>query len=129
MQVATRLGHRDYESALSLVTEAADTSATQPFELPTVHGLLRMIPADRAGYFEYGAGGTVYGTANTFFVDEPSLGDGHDWRWDTLRACVDTWPLQDACGFGGPLAQSTPLKIRTFSSRVLSAVVIPGTGR
>lgn len=111
MQVATRLGHRDYESALSFVTEAADTSAARPFELPTVHGLLRMIPAERAGYFEYGGGGMVSGTANTFFVDEPTMSDDFDF-WDTLRACVGTWPLRDSCS--ASLPQSAPLKLSDF---------------
>ena len=112
MQVSTRLGHRDYESALSLVSEAADTSAAQPFELPTVQGLLRMIPAERGGYFEYGGCGSMFGTADTFFVDEPAMSIDVD-RWcDTLQACVGTWPLRDSCSASTP--QSAPLKISDF---------------
>jgi DNA-binding CsgD family transcriptional regulator len=94
--VATRLGHTDYEAALSLVAEAADTSGVQPFELPTIERLLRVIPGTLAGYFEYADGGAVFGRPNTFFVDHPSGCEPLDWGSDTVRETVETWPLQDS---------------------------------
>jgi DNA-binding CsgD family transcriptional regulator len=111
--IATRLGHRDYESALSLVSEAADTSGMQPFELPTVQSMLRVIPAERAGYFEYGGGGVLFGTGNSFFVDEPAWSEVF-WGLDTVRECVCTWPLRDSCTPCGPKAQTSPLKLSDF---------------
>lgn len=113
MAIATRLGHSDYEAALSLVAEAADTSGVQPFELPTIERLLQVIPAERAGYFEYHEGGEAFGTPNTFFVDHPSLCQPLDWYSDEVRAAVDTWPLQD----GAPPSaafQGEPLKLSDF---------------
>jgi DNA-binding CsgD family transcriptional regulator len=108
--IATRLGHSDYEAALSLVAEAADTSGAQPFELSAIERLLRTIPAERAGYFEYGGGGVVDGTPNTFFVDHPCTCEP-DWESDTVRATVSSWPLQDIprvpnVSYGAPLKLS-----------------------
>jgi DNA-binding CsgD family transcriptional regulator len=100
--LSVRLGHRDYDAALGLVAEAAGTSGAQPFELPAVEGLLRLIPADRAGYFEYGDGGLAFGTANTFFVDHPFVCDQFDWDSDAVRAAVGSWPLRDCCSAGVP---------------------------
>ena len=51
--IATRLGHGDLDAALSLVSEAAATNGLRPFEQHTIEDLLGVIPADRAGYFEY----------------------------------------------------------------------------
>ena len=68
---AAGLSSRDYHDGLALVSEAAAADGTQPFERPTIEGLLQVIPADRAGYFEYSNGGEAFGTANTFFVDAP----------------------------------------------------------
>lgn len=113
MPIATRLGHRDYESALSLVSVAADTSGAQPFELPTVQSLLQVIPAERAGYFEYDGGGVLFGTGNSFFVDEPTWSEVF-WGLDTVRECVSTWPLRDSCTPCGPMAQTSPLKLSDF---------------
>lgn len=98
--LSVRLGHRDYDAALGLVAEAADTSGAQPFELPAIEGLVRLIPADRAGYFEYGDGGLAFGTANTFFVDHPFVCDEFDWGSDAVRAAVRSWPLRDCCMAG-----------------------------
>ena len=56
-----RLRHSDYEAALSLVAEAADTSGMQPFEFPAIERLLQVIPAQRAGYYEYHGGGVACG--------------------------------------------------------------------
>jgi DNA-binding CsgD family transcriptional regulator len=107
------LGHRDYEVALSLVSEAAATQGVQPFEPPTVEALLRASPADCAGYFEYSNGGVAYGSPNTFFVDEPALSCPVDWCSDAVRDTICTWPLEDVpCT--GPRAEPPPLKLSDF---------------
>ena len=107
-----RLGHADYEAALSLVAEAADTSGVQPFELPTIERLLRVIPAQRAGYYEYHGGGVAYGIPNTFFVDHPTLCEHLDWGSDLVHETAPTWPLQDSCV--AEAAYDTPLKLSDF---------------
>lgn len=93
---AARLGHRDLHAALSLVSEAAATSDAQPFEHPTLESLIRMIPADWAGYFEYSNGGPVCGAGTTFFVEEP-VGRGVlvPWSGETMRQAIASWPLRD----------------------------------
>jgi DNA-binding CsgD family transcriptional regulator len=93
--ITTRLGPSDYDAALELVSAAASTSASRPFEVPTIEQMRRMIPADRAGYFEYDGCGKLQGGADTFLVDEPGRCTPADWETDTVRAVVDSWPLQD----------------------------------
>jgi DNA-binding CsgD family transcriptional regulator len=114
LAIVTRLGHGDYHAALALVSEAAATHGAQPFERPTVESLLRVIPADRAGYFEYGGGGEVDGTANTFFVDEPACCvDTLDWATsEAVQTTISSWPLQDTCDLSRP-----PLKLSDFLTR------------
>jgi DNA-binding CsgD family transcriptional regulator len=111
--IATRLGPCDYESALSVLSEAADTCGAQPFERATIQSLLGIIPADCAGYFEYSGGGVVFGTANTFFVDEPAGCDDLDWESDTVLEYIGTWPLRDARW----RVHSTPLKLSDLLTR------------
>jgi len=103
-----RLRHSDYEAALSLVAEAADTSGMQPFEFPAIERLLRVIPAQRAGYYEYRGGGVAYGIPNTFFVDHPTLCEDLDWGSDLVHEAASSWPLQDCCAY------DTPLKLSDF---------------
>jgi DNA-binding CsgD family transcriptional regulator len=112
--IATRLGHRDFDAAVSLLFEAADTSGAQPFEPPTIQGLLRLIPADRAGYFEYSDGGVVCGASNTFFVEEPVLCTPLDWDSEAVRASIGTWPLRD---MDASVSYGAPLKLSDFLSR------------
>jgi hypothetical protein len=106
-----RLGHSDYEAGLSLVAEAADTSGVQPFELSTIERLLRVIPAERAGYYEYHGGGQAYGIPNTFFVDSPSLREDLDWSSDLVHETAPSWPLHDSCVVA---AYDTPLMLSDF---------------
>jgi DNA-binding CsgD family transcriptional regulator len=115
--IATRLSERDHHAALALVSEAAATHLAQPFERPTIESLLRMIPADRAGYFEYGEGGSCNGAANTFFVDDPAGSDHFDWGTsEDLLATVASWPLRDdPCDLRNP--QGSPLKVSDFLTR------------
>ena len=110
-RLSHRLSHRDYDAAVSLITDAADTSGAQPFELPAIEQLLRVIPACRAGYFEYHGGGVAFGIPNTFFVDQPSVCEPLEWWSDTVQATVCSWPLQDIphvprVSFGSPLMLS-----------------------
>jgi DNA-binding CsgD family transcriptional regulator len=112
MTVSLRLGHGDYEAALEIVAEAADSSREQPFELPAIEGLLRLIPSDRAGYFEYGGGGVTFGGRNTFLVDSPAWSSKDtDMDSDVVRATIDSWPLRDGCERASP---ESPLKLSDF---------------
>lgn len=96
LALAARLGHRDLHAALSLVSEAAAASDAQPFEHPMIESLLRVIPADRAGYFEYSNGGLLAGVSgNTFFVEEPDWYCPLDWSGETVANTIATWPLND----------------------------------
>jgi DNA-binding CsgD family transcriptional regulator len=90
--IATRLGHDDLDAALSLVSEAAAANGVQPFEHHTIEDLLGVIPADRAGYFEYVAG--TNGSDDTFLVDAP-VGCPADWDSDAVQATITSWPLRD----------------------------------
>ena len=115
---AAGLSSRDYHDGLALVSEAAAADGPQPFERPTIEGLLQVIPADRAGYFEYSNGGEAFGTANTFFVDAPfcaTLG----WAEDAIFETIGSWPLRDTCDCDpSPVALSRPpLKISDFVTR------------
>jgi hypothetical protein len=104
---AAPLSDRDYHDALALVSEAAAADGTQPFERSTIESLLQLIPANRAGYFEYSNGGEAYGTANTFFVDAPFFCT-LDWAEDAICETIGSWPLRDTCDFVPSLASSRP---------------------
>jgi DNA-binding CsgD family transcriptional regulator len=114
---AQRLGHRDYDAALALVSEAASNQGQQPFEVPTIEALLDLIPADRIGYYEYRNGGLACGQAQTFFVDAPALQlcDGW-WSTDVVAENICWWPLRDDCGSDSG-AQGSPLKFSDFLTR------------
>jgi DNA-binding CsgD family transcriptional regulator len=84
----TRLGPRDLDGVLALVTEAASTASAQPFELPVVERLLDLIPSDRAGYFEYRKPeGDIYK------VEQPRFDFG--WGTEHVTSLVKWWPLRD----------------------------------
>lgn len=110
MGVSTHLGHSDYEAAMALVAEAADSSGSEPFELPTIEGLLRAIPAERAGYYEYRDGGVANGVANTFFVDNPTTSEDLDWTSGTVLETIGSWPLRDS----SQPSYDRPLKLSDF---------------
>ena len=133
MPIADRLGHRDYDAALALITDAAQTSGTQPFELPAIERLLRVIPAERAGYFEYTGRGVCLGTPNSFFVEQPSLPKQPlDWASDGVREAVASWPLQDIpqvpeLPYGSPLKLSDFLTGRRLQRNLFYASIMrPG---
>ena len=54
-----------------MVAEAAAADGAQPFEFPVIENLLRLIPADHAGYVEFTGGGYDTGSGNVFFVHDP----------------------------------------------------------
>jgi DNA-binding CsgD family transcriptional regulator len=89
-----RLGHRDYDGALAFVSEAAASNGSQPFELHVIEQLLRLIPADRAGYFEYHAGGIAHGETTSVLVETPGEAAPIEWS-EAVSAIGDTWPLAD----------------------------------
>ena len=131
MPIAGRLGHRDFDAALALITDAADTSGAQPFELPAIERLLRVIPAEAAGYFEYDGGGLGSGTPNSFLVVHPSLGEGPDWASDGVQEAVASWPLQDiphvpGVPFGSPLKLSDFLTGRRLQRNPYYALIMRG---
>jgi DNA-binding CsgD family transcriptional regulator len=113
------LSDRDYHDALALVSEAAAVDTTQPFERSTIESLLQLIPANRAGYYEYSNGGEFFGTANTFFVDAPLCDCTADWAEDAVRETVDSWPLCDMCDCDPSRAglSRPPLKLSDFLTR------------
>jgi len=95
---------------------------TQPFERPTIESLLQVIPADRAGYFEYSNGGEVLGAANTFFVDHPVKCDPSDWASsEVVEMSIGSWPLRDwSCGCDPrvpPGMSRPPRKLSDFVTR------------
>ena len=116
---AARLSDRDYHDALALVSETAAVDTTQPFERSTIESLLQLIPANRAGYFEYSNGGEAFGTANTYFVDAPSDGCDLEWAEDAILEAIDSWPLCDVCDYDPSRAAVSrpPLKLSDFLTR------------
>jgi DNA-binding CsgD family transcriptional regulator len=108
--IVARLGHRDYDNALEFVSEAAATSGSQPFELSVIEGLLRLIPARGAGYYEYIGGGYETGGGNTYFVDTPGSWPRINWESGFVGELVRTWPLLDSQVSGSEL----PLKLSDF---------------
>src|SRR5919199_858289 len=105
------LRHADYHGALALVAEAAPATGSQPFELPVVEGLLRLIPGQGAGYFEYSNGGYKAGACNTYYVDTPGCRPGIDWASGSLEDdLVNTWPLLESRVSRSEL----PLKLSDF---------------
>ena len=109
LSTVTRISDSDHHSALALVSEAAATRGAAPFEHNTIENLLRMIPADRAGYFEYGGNGD--GTSSSFFVDAPPGGcDPSEWDAETVQSTISSWPLRDDAGPN----DRPPLKMSDF---------------
>jgi DNA-binding CsgD family transcriptional regulator len=96
VSVVTNFRRRDLDAAFALVAEAAAGTAAQPFTTEFVDALLRLVPADRGGYFEYDDGGTVNPHGTTLLVDRPSLPPGHldEVPWNDCDV-APSWPLQN----------------------------------
>jgi DNA-binding CsgD family transcriptional regulator len=112
---APRLRSADLHAALALVSDAASASAygLQPFERQTIEDLLRLIPADRGGYFEYSALTTTANGGDSFLVDVPVGCDPSEWDADTVQATIESWPLRDTA----VRRPSDVLKLSDFLSR------------
>ncbi len=85
-----RLGPNDLDGALAVVAEAASIQGAQPFELPVIERLLALIPADRAGYFEYRRPSDEIHTVEISYP-----GPGIDWDSERVQAIIKWWPLRD----------------------------------
>jgi DNA-binding CsgD family transcriptional regulator len=84
----TRLDSRDVDRVLAVVAEAAAGEGPQPFELPVIERLLELVPADRAGYYEY----ACCGGPNLFEVEKPT----YDFGWPAIsEELLSCWPLHD----------------------------------
>lgn len=113
MPSLTRLAHRDYDAAIGLAAEAAAADGAQPFEVPVIEHLLRLVAADHSGYFEFGDGGYFRGSGNTFFVEDPAGEHVVDWRSEIVEATIASWPLED----DRVSASSLPLILSDFLTR------------
>lgn len=86
-----RLGVRDFDRTLELVREAAGADGEQPFEEPLIHRLMRLVPADWAGYYEFRIGDPV----NLYEASSRTEPDDFDWTAPQNREAVLSWPLLD----------------------------------
>jgi len=83
----TKLSSHDLDGALAFVGEAAASGESGPFALPVVEQLLRLVPAERAGYYECG---------NEDERAEVAVQTAYlEWDWDLARAARPSWPLRD----------------------------------
>jgi DNA-binding CsgD family transcriptional regulator len=83
------LDSRDVDRVLAVAAEATAGEGPQPFELPVIERLLELVPADRAGYFEY----AVCGAPNLFGVEKPT----YDFDWPHVpMELLQLWPLRDS---------------------------------
>jgi DNA-binding CsgD family transcriptional regulator len=94
MSRSAQLSGRDVDGVLSVLGLAASTNGAQPFELPVLERLVKLIPADGAGYWEYGDGRDK---RETFFVELDPCGTKEWAHW--LEAIANGlqrwWPLRD----------------------------------
>jgi DNA-binding CsgD family transcriptional regulator len=101
----TRLAGRDIDRVLALVAEAAAGDGAQPFELCVIERLLKLVPAERAGYYE-----CRYGDKQTLFcVQTTEL----PWEWEVAQATMASWPLRDERSESA----TTAVKLSDFLSR------------
>ena len=110
MPCVTRLDSRDVDRVLAVVTEAAAGDGPQPFELPVIERLLELVPADRAGYYEYEVAGC--GGPNLFEAEKPT----YDFGWPGVsKELLSCWPLRD----GQRHATKTAMKFSDFVNRTV----------
>jgi DNA-binding CsgD family transcriptional regulator len=106
------LSVRDVDGVLSVLGTAASMNGATPFELPVVARLVELIPADGAGYWEYGGGRD----ARCPFSVELRPSDPKDLaQWlEAIRNGFDRWwPLHDD--------RLRPLGTATFFSDLVGA--------
>lgn len=92
--MVARLGAADLDGALRLVREAAVAAGAQPFELRVVERLAVLVPADRAGYFEFEPDCRAGHRPNIYEIDTQPVDDV---AWDAceMGPVVLSWPLYD----------------------------------
>lgn len=89
------LRHRDYDEALGFVAEVASLDGPEPFGTSAIAGLLRLIRADKAGYYEY-TERPAQPSPNTYYA---TVSDGLpevNWWAPEVKATCNSWPLFDA---------------------------------
>jgi DNA-binding CsgD family transcriptional regulator len=107
--MSASLAERDVDGVLSVLGLAASMDGSEPFELPVIERLVELIPADDAGYWEYGDDG------DAFFVSvcpcDPQAWEY--WREAKVNGFLDDWwPLHDD--------RLRPLGTATFFSDVVT---------
>jgi len=93
----TSLVGRDFDRILSFVREAATTDVDEPFGLATIDRLAQLVPADQAGYYEYGirADHARTGPFNAALpLEVKQSGPDVPWAEDIQEAWWH-WPLND----------------------------------
>ena len=93
MLPVTNVSARDVDGLLGVVAEAAAADGDTPFDLSLIGRLTALVPADHAGYFEYGAR-----SGRSVFLEEPTSPCGLSLDEYTARVSelVALWPLSDA---------------------------------
>jgi DNA-binding CsgD family transcriptional regulator len=91
------LGAGDLEGVLGVVAEAAAADGATPFERPLIDRLAQLVPADHAGYYEYGCEGR-----SVYFVETPTMPCGLNVEEHTSQVwkLLPYWPLHDERLFG-----------------------------
>jgi hypothetical protein len=107
--MSASLAERDVDGVLSVLGLAASMDGSEPFELSVIERLVELIPADDAGYWEYGDDG------DAFFVSvcpcDPQAWEY--WREAKVNGFLDDWwPLHDD--------RLRPLGTATFFSDVVT---------
>lgn len=105
----TNVSARDVEGLLGVVAEAAAADGDTPFDLSLINRLTALVPADHAGYFEYGERG-----GRSVFLEVPTApcGLNADEYTAWVSELVSLWPLNDA----GLRESTTATKFSDFVS-------------
>ena len=91
MDDVARLSDRDLALLLDVVGEASAADGAQPFELDVLKLLVDLVPADRAGYYEF----TRARPGNLYETDTDHL-DTFDWSAKENCEAIFAWPLLDS---------------------------------
>jgi DNA-binding CsgD family transcriptional regulator len=108
---------------LSFVREAAAADGDEPFGLPTIDGLARLVPADQVGYYEYDirpnhARTGAYNNGMALEVKQP----GPDVPWaEDIQEAWWRWPLNDIDNRGRVRARRFSASVPTRVERRRSA--------
>jgi DNA-binding CsgD family transcriptional regulator len=95
----TNLSERDLDGVLAVVAEAAAAEGQTPFERPLIDRLMELVPADKAGYYEYEgvAPGVRCRPRHIFQIESTGVwGDDVVQQWtDHVAEYLPHWPLHD----------------------------------